>query len=75
VLRVVIAVLMLLIPSVAQAEQRFGLLIGNQGYSGKIQPLKNPHNDIATVGKALASVGFTLFWGNSSEPHPLPPNL
>lgn len=44
----------------AQAEKRLALLIGNQGYNASVGPLKNPHNDIATVGKALAEVGFKL---------------
>jgi hypothetical protein len=37
--------------SLAQEPARLALLIGNQAYAGKIQALKNPHNDIKTVGK------------------------
>jgi hypothetical protein len=44
----------------AQAEGRLALLIGNQSYSEKIGPLKNPHNDIALVGVALERVGFKV---------------
>jgi uncharacterized caspase-like protein len=44
----------------AQEPARLALLIGNAGYSGKIQPLKNPHNDIVDVGKALSLVGFKV---------------
>jgi uncharacterized caspase-like protein len=44
----------------ASAAERLALLIGNQGYSGNVQPLKSPFNDIATVGKALTSVGFKV---------------
>lgn len=35
-------------------------LIGKQGYSGNVHPLKSPFNNIATVGKALTSVGFKV---------------
>src|SRR5262245_4220855 len=45
---------------VAHAEKRFALLIGNQGYNEKVGPLRNSHNDIDVVGKALAEVGFKL---------------
>ncbi|MGH6815163.1 MAG: SUMF1/EgtB/PvdO family nonheme iron enzyme [Hyphomicrobiaceae bacterium] len=44
--------------STAQEPLRLALLIGNQTYDAKVGPLKNPHNDIETVGKALESVGF-----------------
>jgi TPR repeat protein len=44
----------------AQAHKRIALLIGNQGYKEAIGPLKNPHNDIELVAKALVDVGFTL---------------
>jgi uncharacterized caspase-like protein len=43
----------------AHAE-RFALLIGNQSYNDAVGPLRNPHNDIAVVGKALTEVGFEL---------------
>jgi len=42
------------------AEPRLALLIGNQGYADKVGPLKNPHNDIGLVGKALESLGFKV---------------
>ena len=44
----------------AQAHKRIALLIGNQGYKEAIGPLKNPHNDIEVVSKALVDAGFTL---------------
>jgi formylglycine-generating enzyme required for sulfatase activity len=44
----------------ASANQRIALVIGNQGYNANVGPLKNPHNDIAVVGKALGEVGFKL---------------
>jgi len=46
--------------SACYAQQRFALLIGNQAYADAVGPLKNPHNDIARVGRALSEVGFTL---------------
>jgi hypothetical protein len=54
-------VLLVLLHSVASAEdRRFALLIGNQAYSAKVGPLKNPYSDIALVGGALKSLGFTV---------------
>jgi uncharacterized caspase-like protein len=44
----------------AEAEERFALLIGNQRYNQKVGPLKNPHNDIALVGRTLGIVGFKV---------------
>jgi hypothetical protein len=52
-------VLLLAIPiSVAEAENRIALLIGNQNYNSSVGPLANPHNDIALVGTALEKLGF-----------------
>ena len=45
----------------AQKEPaRLALLIGNQNYAAKVGPLKNPHDDIALVGAALRSLGFSV---------------
>src|SRR5262245_40350266 len=44
----------------ALAEKRIALLIGNQDYDASVGRLKNPHNDIAIVGQALAAQGFEL---------------
>src|SRR5262245_11744061 len=44
----------------SQAADRFALVIGNQAYNEKVGPLRNPHNDITLVGKALTDVGFKL---------------
>src|SRR5262249_9355584 len=52
--------LLLLLPLGAHADGRLALLIGNQSYSDKIGPLKNPHNDIALVGAALEKLGFKV---------------
>lgn len=61
-MRVVIAVALLLLPTTvcAQGEKRIALLIGNQSYSAKIGVLKNPHADIALIGEALRSLGFKV---------------
>jgi hypothetical protein len=52
--------LLLLLPLGVHAEERLALLIGNQSYSEKVGPLKNPHRDIALVGTALAKIGFKV---------------
>jgi hypothetical protein len=56
---IVLFVLMLL-PPVAHAEARFALLICNQAYDPSVGILKNPRNDIALVGDALAKRGFEV---------------
>jgi hypothetical protein len=58
-LQVIILVLALL-PSLAHAEARIALVIGNQNYGGKVQPLKNPHNDVKVVGNSLEADGFRV---------------
>jgi len=60
-LRIAVVVLLAaLLPSLARAEARIALLIGNQGYATDVGPLKNPLNDIRLVGAALAKVGFEV---------------
>jgi hypothetical protein len=44
----------------AQSEKRIALLIGNRVYDASVGVLKNPHNDIALVGEALAKQGFEV---------------
>jgi len=44
----------------AQGEKRIALLIGNQGCDTSVGRLKNPHNDFAIVGQALAGQAFEL---------------
>jgi hypothetical protein len=44
----------------AQEPARFALLIGNQNYDSTVGVLKNPHNDIALVGEALAKQGYEV---------------
>src|SRR5262245_36834574 len=53
-------VLIILLVAPAFAAERFALVIGNQAYNDKVGPLRNPHNDIALVGKALTDVGFKV---------------
>jgi hypothetical protein len=44
---------------ILHAEQRFALLIGNQGYE-KESRLVNPHNDIALMETALKKLHFEV---------------
>src|SRR5208337_2275163 len=39
---------------------RLALLIGNQAYTAKVGPLKNPRQDVALVEAALAKLGFKV---------------
>jgi Caspase domain/TPR repeat len=41
-------------------NHRFALLIGNQRYSVKVGPLKNPHNDVSLLEVALKKIGFAV---------------
>jgi Caspase domain len=60
--RVVIAVVLLLLPTAvfAQTEKRIALLIGNKDYKPGVGSLTNPLNDIRIVGEALKAVGFEV---------------
>jgi Caspase domain len=60
--RVAAAIVLWLLPTTLHAEDaaRLALLIGNQGYSAKIGPLKNPHNDINLVDASLKRLGFKV---------------
>ena len=53
-------ILLLLVPSAAQAEQRIALLIGNQAYKPGVGALVNPLNDVHIVGEALRALGFEV---------------
>jgi hypothetical protein len=57
-LRVAVALLVLLIPSVARAETRLALVISNASYPAEIGRLENPHRDGAVIAAALETVGF-----------------
>jgi hypothetical protein len=52
----------LLAPGAAGAQEpaRLALLIGNKGYTPKVGPLKNPHNDVDLIGAALTRLGFKV---------------
>ncbi len=54
------ALMVALTTASAQAAKRAALLIGNQDYRINSLDLKNPHNDVAAVGKALEQVGFEV---------------
>jgi hypothetical protein len=57
---IVLLILALALPAQAQDAARLALLIGNQGCADKVGALKNPHHDIAIVGKALETDGFKV---------------
>jgi uncharacterized caspase-like protein len=57
---VIALVLSLLLPSLARAEARIALLIGNQAYNAKVGPLQNPNNDIILIGAALEKLNFKV---------------
>jgi formylglycine-generating enzyme required for sulfatase activity len=46
--------------SIAEEPVRLALLIGNKGYSQKVGPLKNPHNDVDLVATSLTKLGFKV---------------
>jgi caspase domain-containing protein len=56
----VVLVSTILFTSPGFGQQRFAFLIGNQAHTKAVGPLKNPYNDVARVGRALAEVGFTV---------------
>jgi uncharacterized caspase-like protein len=60
--RVVAAIVLWHLPSAAfaQTEKRVALLIGNRASDASVGVLRNPHNDIAVVGEALAKQGFEV---------------
>jgi hypothetical protein len=63
----ILCLLSMLLASVANAQARIALLIGNQRYSAKVGPLNNPHSDILLVGAALKAVGFTVTEINDAD--------
>jgi hypothetical protein len=59
--RIAIGVLLFaLLSSISKAQEgvRLALVIGNQGYSAKVGPLKNPHNDVDLIEASLKQLGF-----------------
>ena len=57
---IVVLVLLALLPSLAHAEKRLALLIGNQAYGSEIGRLANPLNDIALLEASLKGLGFEV---------------
>jgi uncharacterized caspase-like protein len=60
--RLAVALVALLVPTtaLAHAPKRIAVLIGNRAYDASVGVLRNPHNDIAVVGAALAKQGFDV---------------
>jgi hypothetical protein len=60
--RVAFAIVFLLLPTSLHAQDaaRLALVIGNQGYSAKVGPLKNPHNDVNLIEASLKQLGFKV---------------
>ena len=48
------------LPLYAKSPARLALLIGNQSYTDKVGPLKNPHNDVDIVAASLKKLGFKV---------------
>lgn len=48
------------LPVDAQEPARLALLIGNQGYTQKVGPLKNPFNDVGLIETSLKQLGFKI---------------
>jgi uncharacterized caspase-like protein len=57
--QLVIVLVLLVIASAIQAQQKFALVIGNGDYSG-ISALKNPVNDARDMEAALKGLGFAV---------------
>jgi formylglycine-generating enzyme required for sulfatase activity len=57
---VLFALTLLTVATDAQAAKRIALLIGNQDYRINSLNLKNPHNDVNSIGRALTKVGFKV---------------
>jgi TPR repeat protein len=60
ILIVPLASLVAFLPTMAHAEKRIALVIGNKDYKTSVGPLANPLNDIHLVSDALKSVGFEV---------------
>jgi caspase domain-containing protein/sulfatase-modifying factor enzyme 1 len=57
---VLLTLMSVLLPSVALAEKRIALLIGNKDYKPGAGALLNPLNDVRVVSDALKAVGFEV---------------
>jgi citrate lyase beta subunit len=49
----VVALALMVLPSIARAENRVALLIGNQDYANEIGGFADPHNDVTLLGKTF----------------------
>jgi hypothetical protein len=56
----IVLLLIVLLPSLARAEARVALLIGNEAYASEIGRPANPHNDVALLEQALKGLGFDV---------------
>lgn len=54
----ILSVCALLLPTIAAAEQRYALLIGNEDYTDGLSRLENPIEDVERVADALIDSGF-----------------
>ncbi len=53
-----VVIILLLLPTALQRKRSASrCLIGNRTYDASVGVLKNPHNDIAVVGEAIANKG------------------
>ena len=60
VLGALIACLLLLAPAAGRAEPRVALVIGNNAYSGSLDPLANPVSDAVLISDRLRKAGFEV---------------
>src|SRR5262245_24039207 len=58
----VLTALLIFLSSVSRAQEpaRLALIIGNQDYSAKVGPLKNPRSDAALVEASLKQLSFKV---------------
>jgi hypothetical protein len=59
-LGVLLACLLLLAPSAGKAEPRIALVIGNNAYSGSLDPLENAVSDAILISDRLRKAGFEV---------------
>jgi uncharacterized caspase-like protein len=61
---IAVALLISWIPSVALAEKRVALVVGNSAYQN-VSPLPNPKNDALLMADTLKRLGFVLVGGGA----------
>jgi lipoprotein NlpI len=57
----------LALSSVAVAEPRIALVIGNSNYGGELGQLPNPANDARLMAKTLKAIGFTVIEAENAD--------